>query len=82
MDAAAIVDSQLARAVKQRQSTVDIAMHPNLGANVGIAMLISRDLQAHTFKAHAVIVAHRTISLLAQDIGLAAADERHKRCAR
>ena len=36
MDAAGIVSSQLARAVKQGQRAIDIAMHPHLDANVVI----------------------------------------------
>ena len=52
-------------------------MHPHLGSNIVVAELIGRKLQTQALKAHAVVIAHRALVLLIQDVGQVAADERY-----
>lgn len=63
--------------MKQRQCRVHIAVYPNGGTHVVVAKLVGRDLQAHALKAHAVVVVHLALMLLAQNIWQAATEERH-----
>jgi hypothetical protein len=42
-------------------------VNSDLGANIVIAKLVGRNLQAHTFKAHAVVVIDRAIKRAIND---------------
>src|SRR5450759_1121217 len=63
--------------MKQRQRGVHITVHPDPGANIVVTELVCRDLQTQTLEADAVVVVHRALVLLTQDVRQVAADERY-----
>src|ERR1035437_8324782 len=72
-----VVCRQFARPMKQRQRGVHITVHPDPGANIVVTELVCRDLQTQTLEADAVVVVHRALRLLTQDVRQVAADERY-----
>ena len=60
---------RLVRRDDSKKWQVHYKLDGDLGANIVIAILVGRNLQAHAFKAHAVVVIDLAIMLLAQDVG-------------
>ena len=69
-----VIVGQLAWAVQDRQRVVRTAQHRHLGLDVVAAMTIDRDLQLHSLKADAVVVADSALEPLAQEVFKRAAD--------
>jgi len=63
-----LVAGQTARAVKDGQGVIQIAVHPHLGLHKVTAMLLRGDLQHLGIEGDAVIVAHRALKMLAEDL--------------
>jgi hypothetical protein len=59
---------QLVRPVKQSQRVIDIAVHPHIGTNIVMAILVGRDLQSQALKAHTVVVIDLTTSLWGSEL--------------
>ncbi len=72
-----VIERQFAWPMKHRQRVIHIAMHPHGGAYIVVSILIGRNLQAHAFKAHAVVVINFALVVLTQNIRQVAADEEY-----
>jgi hypothetical protein len=58
--------------MEQRQPSVRVAMHADLDLHVVAAVAVRGDLKHEALDAHAVVMAHGALAVLAQDIVLAA----------
>ena len=68
--------------MKDRQRAIGMLMHPDGGFDVVATVIIGRNLKRHVVVAHAVVVAHDTRLLHAQDLVQVGADEGHEGGAR
>ena len=66
--AVCIISSQAARTVKNRQLPIRVSIHPDLDLHIMEPDPIFRDLQPHSFKTHAVVIAHHPLMLFAENI--------------